>query len=557
MPRLTRTIPTRLPRAARLAPLLALLLLPLYASAQEPSAGSSSAPVTAAIDQQVARRWQEAGVQPKAACDDRAFARRVYLDLAGRLPTPTELESAAAPGQRTALVDRLLAGPEYARHMRDVFDVVLMGRKTVQHAQRAPGRRRDAVAGGDYRGEWLDYLERCFAANRGWDRMLSEILLARSTGPEDRGAVWFLFDRQERYQEIAEAVSPAIFGVQVQCAQCHDHPLSHEIKQAHYWGLVAFFNRGKNKTVAGAPRVAESAVGGYARFANLAGESQPNLLRFLGAEEVPEPRPADGATEADMPELYAPAPEGAPAEEPRIPRFSRREQFVERVVRGNPLVARAAVNRFWALLMGRGLVHPVDKMDSLHPASHPELLDWLAQDFERAGFDVRRLVRGIVLSRPYQLDTRRSSASLPELFASGPEKPLPAESLYRSLLVAATGRADADQPELLAALAEAFPDIFPEESLSTLRQTLFLTNSPLVHRLLEARGENTAARLAAIADPAARVREMFRTAFARDPDGEELKEATAYLAARADRPALATSQLWWALLSGAEFRFNH
>lgn len=446
-------------------------------------------------------------------------------------------------------MDRLLASPEYPQRMRDVFDVVFMGRKAAE-----PRRRRSGGESGDYRKEWLAYLERSFAENRPWDLVVREVLLARPTSEADRGAVWFLYARRDQYQEIAEAVSPAVFGVQIQCAQCHNHPLSREILQGHYWGLVSFFNRGKNRMTKAGPRVAETATGGFGQFATLAGQSLPATLSFLEVEEVAETRPAPGAKEEDKPELYLP-PGGE--EEPPVPRFSRREQFVQRVVKGNPRVARAAVNRFWALLMGRGLVHPVDQMDSRHTPSHPELLEWLAKDFERSGYDVRRLVRAIVLSRPYQLDSRPAGQAGPELFASGLEKPLTAEVLYRSLLQASTGKADTENPELRAELVDLFPEVFPEEAISTLRQTMFLTNNPQVDRLLQPAEGNTAARLAAIADPAKRVREAFRIAYGRDPAADELKTSVAYLAARRDRPAQATAQLWWALLTGPEFRFNH
>lgn len=535
-------------------PLAALpVTLALVAPARAVQAPQPEAEPSALIDRLVAQRWQEKGVTPAPVCDDRTFVRRVYLDLAGRIPTPQEAEAFVADksGQkRTSLVDRLLAGPEYAARMRDVFDVVFMGRP--QPNQR---RRRGGPAAVDFRKEWLAYLERSFAENRPWDSTVRSMLLARPGSPAEKGAVWFLYARQEKYQEIAEAISPAVFGIQVQCAQCHDHPLSPEIKQAHYWGLVAFFNRSKNKNTKDGPRVAETAVGGFSNFANLSGESSPAELTFLSDAKIPEQRPPDGAKQEDTPDLYQPAPAGS--EEPPVPKFSRRKQFVEQVVKGNPLIAKAAVNRFWALLLGRGLVHPVDKMDSTHPPSHPELLQALAQDFTRSGYDVKRLVRALVLSKPYQLEARPPANAHPDSFAYALDKPLTAEALYRSLLVATTGKAEGENPQLREELVEIFPDVFPEEHNTTLRQSMFLTNNALVQQLLQPATGNTTERLVAIADPAARVREAFRIAYGRDPDADELKHSTAFLTARPDRQAQATQQLWWAVLTGAEFRINH
>src|SRR5690606_20533386 len=129
---------------------------------------------------------------------------------------------------------------------------------------------------------WHAFLERSFNSSRPWDEVCREILLARPQRDDDRGATWFLFERQEKYQEIAEAVSPAIFGVQIQCAQCHDHPLAEEIEQRHYWGLVSFFNRGKAEMRSGKPQVIESAIGGFHKYASLTGESLDAELVFLG-----------------------------------------------------------------------------------------------------------------------------------------------------------------------------------------------------------------------------------------------------------------------------------
>jgi hypothetical protein len=504
----------------------------------------------------IARKWREAKVTPAKLCDDATFVRRIYLDLAGRIPTPAEVDAFRADpstNKRAALVDRLLSSPEYAERMRDVFDVVFMGRGG---ASSGPRRRRGGEAyAQELRREWLAYLERSFAENRPWDRLVRDLVLARPQAAEDRGAIWFLYARRDRHQEIAEAVAASLLGVQVQCAQCHNHFMVPEIQQKDYWGLVAFFNRSKNQETAGGPVVVESAIGGFASFTTLAGKSFPAELTLFG-RSVPELRPAADVKEEDLPSLYTPGAQGS-GPGARVPIFSRRAQFAERVLRGNPRVARAAVNRFWALLMGRGIVHPVDQMDSRHPPSHPELLSMLAGDFARSGYDAKRLVRAIVLSRPYQLEARAEHRSRPDLFAAGLEKPLTAEQLSRSLLVATTGKTDAENPELEGALVKLFPDVFPEEHVSTLQQAMFLTNSPIVQQLLRVAPGTTVARLASNLDPVARARQAFRIAYGRYPDAEELRRAAGFLKARKGSREQATAQLWWALLTGAEFRFNH
>ncbi len=526
---------------------------PAAAIVKEVPITAASSP-TVAIDQLVAKQWRLAKVQPVGLVDDRAFARRVYLDLAGRIPTLAEADAFVldrAPAKRAALVDRLLASPDFGEQMRDVFDVAFMGRANAGGG----GRRRRGNPPAGLRQEWLSFLERGFSENRPWDRTLREMVLARPEVPADRGAIWFLYSRGDRYQEVAESVSASMLGVKVDCAQCHNHFSVTEIKQKDYWGLVAFFNRSKPQETKNGPRVAESAIGGFASFASLQGEKFPAELTLFGAA-VPEMRPDPNTMEKDAPELYQPLPPSSPSDEPRTPLFSRRQHFADKVLKDNPRVARSAVNRFWALLMGRGLVHPVDKMDSRHDPSHPQLLDWLASDFQRSGYDVKRLVRAMVLSRPYQLQAVAPTVPRPELFAYGLEKPLTGEQFYRSVMVATEGP-EAENGELARRLVEVFPDVFPEENVSTLRQAMFLTNGPMIEKLVEPKAGSTVTRLAAIRDEKARVTEAFRIAYGRDPDAEEVSAFVGYFRARSGQVEKATARMWWSLISSAEFRYNH
>jgi hypothetical protein len=538
-----------------------LLSIALVAEASEPFSNGAvvdfpiGANPTTVIDTIVEQSWQVAAVEPSPPCDDVAFLRRVYLDLAGRIPTSAETHAFQADDndtKRVALVDWLLDSDDYARHMRDVFDVVLMGRvQTGRRRERAQKQRRESG--------WLDYLEVVFRENRPWNQIVREVVLARPAGDANRGAVQFLYERNDKHQDIAEAVSASLFGVQIQCAQCHDHLTAFEIEQRHYWGLVAFFNRGKNVETDHGPRVAESAVGGFAKFTNLSGDASDALLTFLGTDQtVEETRPDGDEKPEDTDELYVTHDDSGTPLETRVPKFSRRQAFVDEIVSGNPLIARAFVNRVWALLMGRGIVHPVDKMDSMHDPSHPELLDWLAADFERSGYDVKRLVRAIVLSRAYQLDGRPASSAADEsTFAWALQKPLSAEVLYRSMLIAVDGSLDHEDAATMEAFREVFPDVFVEEKVSDLKQSLFLSNNEVVQRVCELRPQGTLEQKLANGDLDERARIAYEAAFQRQPESEELSACRQFLDRRRERPEEAVRQLMWALLTSAEFRFNH
>ena len=430
--------------------------------------------------------------------------------------------------KRAELVDRLLDGDEYPRRMAELFDVVLLERK----GQAAEAERKSHG--------WFAYLEHSFAANRPWKEIVGDLIVARPNSPESKGAVWFLYEKKNNYQQMAEAVAPVAFGVSINCAQCHNHPLAHEIKQQNYWGLVAAFNRSTNADTSDGPALSESAIGGFVNFTNLKKESQPAILALLNDKTVDEKRPAEGAKEEDADGNYVVPPlHGGSQRHPRaaaIPKFSRRQAVAEAITHDNPLLARAFVNRIWAMLLGRGIINPVDQIDSRHLPSHPELLAWLSQDFEQNGYDIKRLIRTIVLSRTYQLKAPAAGKAppAPELFACGLEKPLSAEVLYRSLLTA-TGNPSDDTDDLRRALIAAFPAVFEVEYNATLQQSAFLTNSPLIDRLLKPNGKNLTSRLLELSTNEERVRDVFQSVLGRSPDNDELSESVAYLDGRKAR----------------------
>lgn len=507
--------------------------------------------ITSQIDQRIALGYSKASIVPAEICTDEQFIRRLYLDIAGRIPTLAERESFIldrSGSKRLEWIDRLLASEDYVENFADTFDTLLMGRA-------ARGKM------GERKSHWRPYLEDVFRSNRPWDQVAREILLARPQRPEESGAVWFLYERNDNAQAIAEAVAPAFFGIRIDCAQCHDHMIATEIHQEHYWGLVAFFNRSKNTKTNAGPRLSESAIGGFSEFANIYGSSYPNLLTFCESKTIEEPRPEKDAKQEDRQELYLPAADPA---DPKIPKFSRREKFVEEILNGHPRFAKAFVNRIWAMLMGRGIVHPYDQMDSVHPPSDAELLDGLAKKFIDSGYDIRGLVRGILASRPYQLDSHRpAGAEDPSRFAWALERPLTAEQLGRSLQIALFQRADKDHA-CIGDLRDRMPEVLPETVVTDVGDALFLTNNPKMQQmLLEAsKQDGLVGKLALREDTAAAVNEMFLAILGRSAEPSELDTVLEFVQARlAKRPAIEPISVWqsavWAVLTSAEFRFNH
>ena len=512
----------------------------LAATPAEPVATAPATPrefesVTLAVDTFLAESWTQRGLTPAPALDDFTWARRVTLDLAGRIPTAAELADfmqAPPDTRREALVDRLLASNDYPVRMRELWDTFLMGRG-----------KRDNSEDRRIKNGWWAFLEHGFRTNRPWNETVRDFLAARpGDAPETKGASWFLFERRNEHQQIAEAVAPIVYGTKIDCAQCHDHALAREIKQGHYWGLVAAFNRSKN--VEGTSSVGEAATGGFINFTNLHKESQPATVTLLTGHTVPETWPSGDTKEEDSDDKYIDAKAKV-----KIPKFSRREAFADAATHNNPLLARAFVNRLWAALLGRGIVHPVDEMTARNPPGHPELLDWLAKDFAANRYDIRRLVRGLVLSRTYAL--RPAIGAPPEAFAGSLERPLTAEQIARSWRIASGLPADDDT--LRRATITALPDVLPVNYNASFQQAQFLTNSPVLAELLKPVGENTASRLAALPDAPAKVREAFLAVYGRPPDPAEAASAGAFLTARPDDAAGAVRDLLWALMTSAEF----
>jgi len=478
--------------------------------------------------------------------DDATFARRLYLDLIGRVPKQSELKiflEKTNSSKRSELIDQLLLSDEHATHLAEVLDAILIGRTDVDQLK----KRIDA--------KWFEYLTKAVRENRPWNQVAREMVLARPSNPETRGASWYLFSRKDKHQDIAEAVSKDIFGVRIDCAQCHDHPLADEIKQKHYWGLVAFFNRSKNIDMPQGPAISESAIGGFSDFANLEGSSSPNELHFLADRYVEEARPAKDTKEEERDDLYVAVSE----HEPKIPKFSRREQFVEKVLADHPLLGKAMVNRLWGWMMGRGIVHPVDSLDSYHPASHPELLDWLSRDFAASGYDVRRLIKALASSKAYQLASASSGHSDPKWFATALSKPLTAEMLQRSMLIVL----DPTEPskwntlEQQVVFTNLFPDVLTEESIANVAQGLLLSNGASISELVSVKQSNFLKAIEASENNETLIDGLFNGILGRTPDESERAYCNKYLNDRCDRRAHAIDGLAWAFITSAEFRFNH
>jgi hypothetical protein len=524
-------------------------------------ASAADVPLHQRIDQAISRGKPAFESQASPLAPDAEFLRRIWLDLNGVIPTAAEARTFLkdpSPDRRERLIDRLLANPAYARRMQQVFDVLLM--------ERRPGKHVPLPA-------WQEYLRRSFAENKPYDQLVRELLSTDGTDPKLRPAARFLLDREAEPNLLTKDVSRMFLGMNLHCAQCHDHPLVDAYKQEHFYGLFAFFSRsslfsGKDRKAVLAEK-AEGEVSFQSVFVPKV--TKTTGPRLPGMPLLTEPKLAKGKEY-----LVAPAKGTRP-----VPAFSRRAQLAGLLASAaNKRFRRTAANRFWALMLGRGIVSPLDLDHEANPPCNPELLSLLADEFAARKFDIKALLREIALSRTYQ---RASTlpAGMKELpdeksFAVALLRPLSPEQLAFSALQA-TGLTANERLSLgpkgtevalyerLARSAVPFIAVFggqPGEPAdarpeATLDQALFLRNGKLLESWLAPRKGSLTDRLGQLKESRAVAEELYLSVLTRYPSADETKEVADYLSGRVrDRPA-ALRELAWALLTSAEFRFNH
>ncbi len=496
--------------------ILAATLIVLAPAARAANTGPDT--LAAKIDARVRVGWKEAKATPAPACDDATFARRVHLDIVGRIPTVAEVRgflADPAADKRAKLVRKLLASAAHARHWATVWR-----REWIPQADQPQSRLADEIDG------WLAGQLR---DNVGYDRIARELLQARTATPDPVATpTTFLTASEYKPENLAANTTRAFLGVNLDCAQCHDHPFARWTRD-QFWETAAFFARPTS-------------------------DSPPKLeIRVADTKRVVGPRLLEG--DAKWPDRL-----GADT--------GRRVLAAWVTAKDNPFFAKNAVNRVWANLFGTGLVEPLDDLTGANPPSHPELLDDLAAAFADSGFDLKFLVAAVVSSKTYQLASAADGVSAdPRLFARFPVRGLTGEQLYDSLRVAAGLPAERSDADPVNALKEhrQFAERFRVERTGTAQrsilQSLALMNGPLTVALTDPAATPTlrAVADAPFLDTRGKLDALFLAAVGRKPTAAEATPLGKYVAAggpdRDEKKALA--DVFWSLLNGSEFGTNH
>lgn len=528
-------------------PLLALALATPFADADELLPPTQT--LESVVDYYLDAALREANVSPAPTADDATLLRRLTLDLAGRIPTLEESRAFLAstnPNKRVELVDRLMNAPSFVRHQATEWDTMLMN-----------GTK------GSVRG----YLLTALAENRSWDRIYRELMLPDENDAKLKPAAEFLRQRVRDLDKLTAEVSSLFFGVNVSCARCHDHPLVADWKQDHFFGMKSFFSR----TYESGGRLAERETG-LVKFKTTKGVERQARLMFLTGKVVPtdtlkdNPAATKKKSKKDNEKNTPPPP---------APKFSARAELVKLSLEPGQrdFFARSLVNRVWHRLFGYGLVMPLDQMHSENAPSHPELLDWLARDAAEHHYDLRRLIRGLVLSQAYARDSRwtKGDAPRPSLFAVARVRPLTPMQLAVSLRVAVADpqtfaatlkpqefdKRLADLEGQVRDMARLFEQPGDDFQVGVGEALLFSNGERIQRELLAEGGDRLLNRLQQLKTTEEVLDLAVRTILCRSPRDEEKKILGDYLKQRADRPNEARRQMLWALLTSAEFRFNY
>ncbi len=332
------------------------------------------------IDELAATKFKELGIEPSRLCDDATFLRRIFLDATGTLPTREEIDEFLAltdANKRTVWIDRLLGLTDSPK--KGLYNERYAAYWTLKWSDLIRNNSRDLQD----TGMWAlhNWIKGAFRENLPFDKFVSQLVQGKGSSFSNGPANYFIVNNTP--SELAESTSQLFLGTRLTCAQCHHHPFE-KYSQDDYYSFAAFFARTGLKTsqefgLFGGERVVVIKTGGEV--------SQPRTGKIM------PPKPLDG--------------------EPVTHPLDRRIALAQWMTAPtNGAFSRATVNRYVSYLLGRGLVDPVDDMRSTNPPTNPAMLQTLSDDFVKSGFNLKQLVRTIMVSRLYQLDSQPTAQNV-------------------------------------------------------------------------------------------------------------------------------------------------
>jgi hypothetical protein len=536
-----------------------------------------TSPITPAeIDRLVNAQLAKANVKPAPLTSDEQFVRRVWLDLTGRLPMPADIKEFAAdksPDKRAKLIDKLLATDDFAHHWALYWRDVITSKLTDQRAQL-------------FAGHFEKWLTEEIKANRKWSEITREILTAtgeiRNAEPDKNGQAFFLASRRgaDAVTELAAETSRIFLGIQIQCAQCHDHP-SDVWKRQQFHEFAAYFARYRERPIFENMRLLGSTLVSVPFGEHMMpGKDDPKGATPVAPKFIDGKGPKGG-------ELKAGAFKGAPfkkdfpfkkpfkggpfAKGGGLADMDRRKALADAIVSPeNPWFAGAMVNRVWGELMGQAFYMPIDDMGPEKEAFMPEVLARVAGSFRGGDYDVQQLFRVITNTQTYQRQIRPGETpDTHQLFAAHSMTRMSASALWQSL-VDTLGQMGGPFPKgpafggpfaRFAGLEGLFkqefgydPSTRPEEVEGSVSQALLLMNNPTINQKIRATGNNLLARiLSSYTQDDEAIRMVYLRTLARRPTDRELARCREHVRGASSRPE-AYEDILWALINSTEYQ---
>ncbi|MCC6142976.1 MAG: DUF1549 domain-containing protein [Candidatus Hydrogenedentes bacterium] len=487
------------------------------------------------IDDEIFAKLRKLRVPPAALASDNIFIRRVYLDILGVLPTVEEVQAFLtdeSPEKRAALIDQLLERPEFAEVWAMKWAEVLRVATTADQRLDAKGLHR-----------YNDWLRQAITSNKPLDQLVRDLLTAEGGNFTQPAANFYLVETDPLM--MAENVAQVFMGVQLKCAQCHNHPFERWTMD-DYYSFSAWFAQVGRK-----------------------GSSDPRekIVFNSGSGEVKHIM--DGR---------AMAPKFLGGEQPDLQGRDRRAVLAEWLTAPeNPWFANNIANRVWQHFFGRGIVDPPDDVRVTNPPSNPLLLEELGKRLISYNYDLRTLVRDICNSSTYQMSTQPRNPEIRDerncAFATA--RRMPAEQLLDAINhVTGSTTKFANLPLGARAVEVAngnsgnyFLNVFGRPARETvctcerrneptLAQTLHLINGDTVQQAINAPGGRLEKLLAEESPAPAAVQQLYMAALCREPTAEESAQLDQYVAQAPDKKQ-ALEDVFWSVLNSKEFVFNH
>lgn len=520
--------------------------------------------LAAFIDGSIQAKLDQESIEAAPLISDEGFLRRASLDIRGAPPSPEEVLAFVKDKdskKREKSVMSMLKDEGYADHWSDLWNRALIGRSTTT-------RRFVGVL-------FNTWLKDVLAENKPYDQMVKDIIAAEGYVDEN-GANAYVLRFEAKAPELAAATAKHFMGVQIECAQCHDHPYT-DYKQQDFWGMAGYFGRVAQRR--------ERQMNGRRRFS--VRERRRGVLKVNANFDPVKPNEWGKSISPDF--------IVAKLSEPKSENF--RKNYADLITDSkNPYFAKMGVNRIWSILFGSGLVNPIDDLQQ-GETLHPKMLTALGEQFRNAKYDLQWLIAGIIMSKTYQRDSKRTrgqedlaakakkarKSSNDEkrelaaqrailerrLFARSELRPLSPEQIFRSMMQAnglneiRVLRRRQGFKRRMRGVVRLFTFAFDnggdsgvEEFNGTIPQSLLMMNSRFVTQSIESQLGAIHQIVKKYSNPKVRLQRIFLRILSRLPDSGETRMYMSHIKSQKNTTK-AYEDIAWVLINSSEFVFNH